>query len=380
MTARLVVAVVVGVLLVTGVRGDMPVARDGRTGDALQERVMRELAVFTTWLEDNDAEGYIGEIGIPSDGDDRWLHLARRWFAAAERADLWVDVWATGEWWGTDYDYCPYVVAEDGGPVAVARPSGELLADEARRTDLLRGVTVAGGEFGAAGSTEDRTEFSNRDPGTYGRDWHYDGQGTFDFLAAQGLDTVRLPFRWERIQPRLGEPLDRAEVARLRDAVGRAFSAGLGVVLDVHNFGAYHLAEGGVGVRRTIGSPQVSRADFADLWRRLSTVFADVPGVVAYDLMNEPARMRAADGLSPARLWEAASQDAVDAIRATGDDTLVMVPGYGWSHAGQWADRHPRAWIDDPLDAVRYTAHHYWRLDYGRSYDTEVADAAAIGF
>lgn len=378
MTPRIVVLSVLAVLVLTGVRGDVP--RGALGGDPLRARVLHELATFTAWLEDNDADGYIGEVGIPSDGDERWLFLAREWLAEAERAGLWVDVWATGEWWGRDYDYCPYVAAVEGGPVSVARPAGKLLADDARRTELPRGVNVAGGEFGSAGSTEDRTEFSNEEPGTYGQDWHYDGQATFDYLADQDLDTVRLPFRWERIQPRLGQPLDRAELARLREAVGRAHRAGLGVVLDVHNFGAYHLEEGGIGVRRPIGSPQVGRADFADLWRRLSAAFADVPGVSAYDLMNEPARMRPADGLPPARLWEAASQDAVDAIRANGDDTLVMVPGYGFSHVGEWAEQHPRAWIVDPLGAVRYTAHHYWRLGYGRSYNTEVADAAQTGF
>ncbi|UOY00204.1 glycoside hydrolase family 5 protein [Blastococcus sp. PRF04-17] len=379
MTSRVVVLAVVAALMVTGVGGDAVDARQPHAGDALQRKVLDDLAEFTTWLEENDAQGYIGEVGIPSDGDGRWLRLARAWLADAERARLWVDVWATGEWWGTDYDYSPWVAPEDDRPVSVARPSGELFSADARRTDLRRGVNVSGGEFGAAGSTEDVTDFSNDNPGTYGRDWHYDGQATFDYLAEQGLDTVRLPFRWERVQPRPGGELDAGEVARLTAAVGRAHQAGLGVVLDVHNFGAYHLAEDGRGVRRPIGSPQVSRADFADLWRRLSTAFADVPGVLAYDLMNEPARMPAADGLPPARLWEAASQDAVDAIRATGDDTLIMVAGYAYSHVGGWAQQHPRAWIDDPLGAVRYTAHHYWRLDYGRSYDTEVADAAATG-
>lgn len=378
MRARAVVLLVVALLLVTA--GCGAPAEEVREPDALQNRVLQELATFTTWLEENDVEGYIGEVGIPGDGDERWLTLARDWFAAAGEADLWVTPWSTGEWWGTGYDYSPWVAAGEGEPVSEARATGRLISEDARGADAPRGVNVSGGEFGAAGSTEDVTMFSNEDPGDYGRDWHYDGQDTFDYLAAQGLDVVRLPFRWERVQPALSGPLDPEELTRLRAAVGRADRAGLRVVLDVHNFGAYHLAEDGVGVRRTIGSPQVGRADFADLWGRLSTAFADVPGVLAYDLMNEPARMQPADGLEPAQLWEAASQDAVDAVRATGDDTLIMVAGYGYSHVGEWAEQHPRAWIDDPLDAVRYTAHHYWRLDYGRSYDTEVADAAATGF
>src|SRR5687768_11265071 len=41
--------------------------------DALHRRVVAELRVFGNWLEENDAEGYVGEIGIPNDEDaDRW--------------------------------------------------------------------------------------------------------------------------------------------------------------------------------------------------------------------------------------------------------------------------------------------------------------------
>lgn len=385
-----VLVLALGAAALVGVDGDdarvsgpsaAPTDSPAVTGtDALERRVLTELGVFTQWLEANDAEGYIGEIGIPVDGDERWNRLAERWFEAAEDAGMWVDVWSVGEWWGRDYIYSPFAASRDNGPIDVTRPSGDLLVEQARRSDLPRGVNLSGGEFGSAGGTEAVTDFSNENPGTYDRDYTYDSQATFEYLAAQGLDTVRLPFRWERIQPRLGEELDPAELARLRDAVQRASAAGLQVILDVHNFGAYHLEENGRGVRRAIGTAEVSRAHFADLWRRLSDAFADDSGVVAYDLMNEPVNLPKVDGMTPARLWEAASQDAVNAIRANDDATLIMVPGYQWSHVYSWTDQHDDAWIDDPADNIRYTAHHYWQLDYDRSYDAEVAAAAARGY
>ncbi|MGY1621427.1 glycoside hydrolase family 5 protein [Geodermatophilus sp. SYSU D00965] len=363
------------VLSSVGTAGDTPLA-----ADPLQRRVLTELTDFAQWLEDNGAEGYIGEIGIPNDGDDRWLDLARKWFQAAERAGLWVDAWSVGDWWDADYDYCPFVGTGEGAPPPAARPAGRLLAQVARTGDELVGVNVSGGEFGAPGGGDEVTEFSNENPGVYDRDYQYADEETFHYLAQQGMATVRLPFRWERIQPVLGAELDAAELDRLRAAVQRARDAGVGVVLDVHNFGAYHLDDDGRGVRRAIGSPQVSRADFVDLWRRLSEAFADDPGVVAYDLMNEPTDLPSADGTSAARLWEAVSQEALSAIRETGDAKTVMVPGYGWSHLGEWTDQHLQGWIVDPADNFRYTAHHYWRQDYGRSYDTEVADAAELGY
>ncbi|MGY1703936.1 glycoside hydrolase family 5 protein [Geodermatophilus sp. SYSU D00697] len=348
--------------------------------DPLQRRVLAELASFTQWLEDNRAEGYIGEIGIPNDGDDRWIDLARKWFQSAEQAGLWVDAWSVGDWWGSDYDYCPFVGTGEGAPAPTARPAGRLLTEVARSASVPVGVNVSGGEFGAPGGGNQVTEFSNANPGTYGRDYKYADEATFRYLAAQGLDTVRLPFRWERIQPTLGDELNRAELDRLRAAVQRAHEAGLGAILDVHNFAAYHLDEGGRGVRRAIGSPQVGRADFVDLWRRLSDAFADDPAVVAYDLMNEPIDPASTNRTSAARLWEAVSQEALTAIRASGDRKLVMVPGYGWSHLGGWTEEHLKGWIVDPADNFRYTAHHYWRHDYGTSYDTEVTDAAEAGY
>lgn len=389
-TAAILAAVVVLVAVVGGglwasrsqtpAPDPLPEASTPAGEDALQRRVLAELDEFTRWLEDNDVDGYIGEVGIPDDGDDRWLELARTWFEHAGDAGLWVDAWSVGEWWEPDYIYSPFSPRGDGGPVAVDRPVGAVLREQAELSDEPRGVNVSGGEFGAAGGTDSVSDFSNADPGTYGEDYRYASAGTYEFLASRGMDTVRLPFRWERIQPRLGAPLDPAELGRLRSTVDAAAAAGLGVILDVHNFGAYHLEDGGVGVRRAIGSDEVSRSDFADLWSRLSAEFAGVPGVVAYDLMNEPVTLPTVDGLSGAELWEAASQDAVTAIRAGGDGTLIMVPGYNWSHAGGWARQHPRAWIDDPAGNIRYTAHHYWQSSYDHSYDMEVSRAVASGY
>ena len=192
-----------------------------------------------------------------------------------------------------------------------------------------RGVTVNGGEFGAP--IDRRTaRFSNRSPGKYNTWYHYDRAGTFKFLARREVGHVKIPFRWERLQPRLGGPLDRAEVGRIRDVVRRAKRAGLPVILDMHNYGAYYLFDGERGVRRPIGSDHVSIDDFADAWRRISRSFGDNEGVLAYALMAEPFGMPRAGDRSPAEVWEQASQAAVTAIRGRDDDTLVSVPGYDW--------------------------------------------------
>jgi hypothetical protein len=55
----------------------------------------------------------------------------------------------------------------------------------------------------------------------------------------------------------------------------RARRAGLRVILDMHNYGAYYLSDGTQGVRRPIGSDQVRVPHFVDVWRRLDVSFDD---------------------------------------------------------------------------------------------------------
>lgn len=345
--------------------------------DALQARVRAELAVFTGWLAANGAQGYIGEVGWPNNADTpAWNALATKWYADAAGAGLWTTAWSAGEWWGCGYKLSVYVwstCATQDGSLSVARSQAPVV--EAQGADR-RGINMSGGDFGTPGPLDATSSFSNANPGTYNSAYHFDTQASFSYVASRGITLVRLPVRWERVQPTLGGPLDAAEVARITDAVARAAAAGLRVVIDIHNYGAYWLSDGSQGVRRAIGSPEVTVAHFASLWANLSAAFKANAGVAGYGLMNEPV------GMAGPAAWEQASQAAVSAIRHNGDTKLVLVPGYNWSGAQQWTAQHPRAWIADAN--VRYEAHHYWDRDssgaYLNSYAAEVADAQARGY
>ncbi len=58
-------------------------------------------------------------------------------------------------------------------------------------------------------------------------------------LKLKGLKVVRLPFRWERLQPSLMGPLDALELKRLDKVVGLARDRQLKILLDVHNYARY---------------------------------------------------------------------------------------------------------------------------------------------
>ena len=93
----------------------------------------------------------------------------------------------------------------------------------------LRGVNLSGAEFG-----------HERLPGVLGKDYTYPSRNDLVYFRNMQMNVIRLPFRWERIQRQIGQPLDTTELAQLRQVVDWARELNLCVVLDLHNFGAYH--------------------------------------------------------------------------------------------------------------------------------------------
>lgn len=359
--------------------------------DALHRKVLSELDGFISWLQANDARGFVGEIGWPDQEHDseyqQWNALADEWYDRADAAGLWVGVWATGEWWHDTYKLAAYEDRSEPEGVDSANTQAPVIEAHLSTDSYERGISDAGAEFNGQ-ELEKTSWFSNHDPGRYDRSYHYDNESTFDFIASRGIGMVRIEFRWENLQRKLGGRLYPAELARLDAAVGAARGAGMNVVLDMHNFGAYYLWNGKLGddekgVRRPIGSTKLPIRYFTDVWKRLSSHFGDDPGIY-YGLMNEPVGLHAKGDLSAAEVWEKASQAALDTIRANGDDNTVMVSGYRYSPVAAWADIHPDGWITDPAGNFLYEGHHYWDRDgsghYGHTYSEEVQDAADRGF
>ena len=114
------------------------------------------------------------------------------------------------------------------------------------------GVNLSGGEYGQPG-------------GVLEKDYHYPGEAELVWAKTQGFALVRLPFLWERLQPKLNGELDAVELKRLSDVVARARALGLTSILDAHNYAKWR--------GKQIGSPDVPASAFADFWRRLATHF-----------------------------------------------------------------------------------------------------------
>lgn len=380
----LVAAVAVGLWLVAPALAHLGRRAPSCAGSPLQIRELQRLAQFTGWLQRNDAKGYIGEVGWPSGAEAaEWNDIASSWYAAATRAGLWATVWSASQWWPAGYPMAAYRLPATGQPSTAGQPGKQSEVTERfpGTASVVRGVDIPTGAFGTADDGD--AGYSNANPGVPGISYSYESPAAYQFLAQRGVRTVRLSFAWERLQPQPNAPLDPGAVGNLVAGIDAAHSAGMQVILDLHGYGGYWTTQDGAPVRLALGSDQLPASALADFWARLVTALHGVPGIIGYGLMNEP-RALATDPQQGADIWEQASQQAVTAIRETGDHTTVMVSGYGGASPEMFSQLTPRAWIHDPAHAVRYEAHQYFDSArsgaYAQSYSQEEGSAASEGY
>ncbi|MEO5587213.1 MAG: cellulase family glycosylhydrolase, partial [Novosphingobium sp.] len=197
------------------------------------------------------------------------------------------------------------------------------------------GINLSGAEFGS----------QHR----YGKDYIYPSLSDLQFYADRGVEFVRLPIKWERLQSDLGGGLNPAELGRLKQFMADADSLGVKVIVDLHNYGRY----GGT----VVGSAALPSTVFADFWQKVAVAIGDSPALLGYDLMNEPHDMNG--GTS----WKQSAQMAVDAIRTVDMDSKIYVEGSGWASARYWTVGNENLLIQDPAGKIVYEAHIYFDND-----------------
>jgi endoglucanase len=210
----------------------------------------------------------------------------------------------------------------------------------------LKGVNLAGAEFNG-----------KKIPGKINKDYIYPNLDDLDYVVALGGNVIRLPFRWERIQPRLSEELDQAELIRLKGVVKAAKARHLCTILDIHNYGYFG--------KEIIGSESVPVSAFHDLWIRLAAQFTD-PEATILGLMNEPS------GLTIAT-WSPIAQSTVNAVRNDGAKNIILVSGGRWSGVHEWfkksgtpamSNAEAFGGLQDKLDRSWLEVHQYADANY----------------
>lgn len=237
---------------------------------------------------------------------------------------------------------------------------------------LYTGVNLSGAEFGQTSL-----------PGTFGTNYTYPTHAEINYFTAKGVNTFRLPFRWERLQHSPNAALDATELGtassgRMTDFVTYATGKGEYVILDPHNFERYYpltsnfesSANGLVG--GTVANTQgviVTVAMYSDFWSRVANQFKNNSHVI-FNLMNEPNTM-------PTEQLVTSENAAIAAIRAAGAHNLVLVPGNAWTGAWTWGQNWygtPNAsamlGIVDPGNNYAFDMHQYFDSDGSGTHDT----------
>ncbi|WP_455874349.1 glycoside hydrolase family 5 protein [Rhizobium yanglingense] len=211
----------------------------------------------------------------------------------------------------------------------------------------FRGINLSGAEFGNPG-------------GEIFKDYAYPSEETIGYFKQKGMNIVRLPFLWERLQPELGQALNDAELQRIKDTVALLRKHEMTAILDPHNYAQYKKTQ--------VGTPPATTLAFADFWTRLASEFANQDDVI-FGLMNEPHDI-ASDK------WLSAANAAFRGIRAVGANNLVLVPGTKWTGAHSWQSDGPGGpngtvmlGVKDPRKNFAYEVHQYFDSDSSGTHD-----------
>ena len=208
---------------------------------------------------------------------------------------------------------CPASTAAAITTAELAAVGGRLV-DEHGRDVQLRGLNTGG-----------RSKWAPFVPFPVSEDMDEAGfeaaaRAYYEPLVAWGLNTVRMPFSWEGLEPEEGV-WDDDYLRRYEQMVDVAWSLNLRVIVDFHQdvFAAQFCGDGfppwtvsdifdgpsrhdcADWFTRYLGDPDVAAAfdrlfdpdgpiqpAFREMWSRMATRFADHPGVLGFEIINEP--------------------------------------------------------------------------------------------
>ena len=367
---------------------------------------------FVDWCDYYGRYGHIGEFGWCDDRHSaadaaEWNTLGADYLTLCAKFGLHFTYWAATSIWEADthpYNHVSGTTwSSDTQAATLERFLGALADSKAAGGTRYTGINIATAEAGVGTSQGTTTPgtFHEHNLGSYGSGSNYyyyvddpNTTRTYNQLGhhyGKGARFVRIPIRWERFQQTLGGALNATEVTRLKEMLDRCNTAGVNVLLDLHNYAAYWKDNGTNGTRQWIGDGTVTTAHFADLWDRLIAEVYNKPALFGVELSNEPVRMSATTNADPADAvkWEAAAQAAVSAIRTRetalgATPTWIFISGYNFSYARTWRTHHPDPFITDSANKLVYTAHHYPNSTNGDTFAddfaTENTDALGDGY
>lgn len=223
------------------------------------------------------------------------------------------------------------------------------------------------------GLNESGGEFAAVYPGIDGTHYGYPNKEDLSYVRSKGFSIVRLPFRWERVlRPLTSTTLKNSEINKIKMVLSYAEELGIGVILDMHNFGRYCTYSNGSNSKENkyaiIGEGDCTLERYCNVWKLLAQEFKGYSCVCGYEIMNEPYSMLTS------LPWSEIAQAAINAIREVDTETPIVIDGYQYASARNWlyySDDLRN--LKDISNKLVYTAHCYFDTgssgQYTASYD-----------
>jgi endoglucanase len=196
---------------------------------------------------------------------------------------------------------------------------GQLFAFGLFGLASLAGIPAAAAAKSAAPALKQTDEPFRRGVNVLGYDpyWTEGGARRFEWrhfteIRKAGFDFVRVnlqAFRHMEAQDRL----ERQWLAKLDDVVREARRAGLGVILDEHDFNACS------------EDVDICRSKLVAFWRQVAPRYAKAPRNVAFELLNEPHDKLNGD------TWNGLLAQALAEVRKTNPSRIVVVGPTHWN-------------------------------------------------
>lgn len=173
--------------------------------------------------------------------------------------------------------------------------------------------------------------------------WSFPTTAEIRWAKRQGFDVVRVPYRWERLQPTLGGAFDAGHQTALDNVVREIVAQGMIAQPVAHNFGG-RVVVGGTGA---IGAPEVkigtaslTHAHWEDFCLRLGGLWDDISDSVWLDLMNEPESLPLNGYATTTDHLVAIYNKGIVQVRAAGFTGRIVLEGNGYNNA-QFFDTNP---------------------------------------
>ncbi len=170
--------------------------------------------------------------------------------------------------------------------------------------------------------------------------WHafrtnYITKADIDFIAAQGANTVRLPFNYKLFtdEDYMGETGQKQPFLLMDRVVAWCKANGLYLILDMHDCPG---SQTGDNIDDGYGYPWLFESErsqqlFCDIWQQIARHYRDESTILGYELMNEPIAHYFENKDSLYTLLQPLYKRAVKAIRTVDQNHVILLGGAHWN-------------------------------------------------